>query len=675
MELWRRLRGRIPSSWKTRTRAWTEALIRRVPALSSLRAKLIIPYVFLTLIIALLGVFIITRLVAGSFQERFGNQLIEAGRVTADGIVRREQEHLENLRLLTFMQGVPEAFLERDELALRQVFESLAINNKIEVLGAIDDDGLGIVTLVYQEGVDGTETEFYIGEDYTEFAPVNKILAGVADERGDKYAGMLSTSVGDLLITTAPVYVGDEEFAGVLFAGSRLDNLLTDIKLQALADVILLGTQGEVVATTLVEPDEGFGELILPPDLIQSLVFNSLNRDVELYEREYSVLYAPLEIRGDRAGVMGIALPNDFIVNTLSTSRNNFSLIFTLGTLAVILLGYILAQHIARPILRLRAMSQAVAGGDLEQSSGLLRSDEIGELANAFDIMTLRLRERTDEATRLYAEAVQRAKELADINTRLQATQAQLVQSEKLASVGQLTAGIVHDVKNPLAVIKGLAEELAEEPDMDEYSIDGLKTIRESASKANTIVTDLLKFARQSTPEMQSRDMRDTIESVMRLTEYLTRKGKVEVEAILPERAVMATYDPQQIEQVLINLLTNAVQAMPDGGTLTFDLSQSDDDVVLKVTDTGVGIPKENFARIFDPFFTTKPEGEGTGLGLSVSYGIITRHGGHIDLSSTVGEGTTFTIHIPTLSNDLIESLDDEELLAEAEEDVTSTGR
>jgi signal transduction histidine kinase len=675
MELWRRLRGRIPSSWKTRTRAWTEALIRRVPALSSLRAKLIIPYVFLTLIIALLGVFIITRLVAGSFQERFGNQLIEAGRVTADGIVRREQEHLENLRLLTFMQGVPEAFLERDELALRQVFESLAINNKIEVLGAIDDDGLGIVTLVYQEGVDGTETEFYIGEDYTEFAPVNKILAGVADERGDKYAGMLSTSVGDLLITTAPVYVGDEEFAGVLFAGSRLDNLLTYIKLQALADVILLGTQGEVVATTLVEPDEGFGELILPPDLIQSLAFNSLNRDVELYEREYSVLYAPLEIRGDRAGVMGIALPNDFIVNTLSTSRNNFSLIFTLGTLAVILLGYILAQHIARPILRLRAMSQAVAGGDLEQSSGLLRSDEIGELANAFDIMTLRLRERTDEATRLYAEAVQRAKELADINTRLQATQAQLVQSEKLASVGQLTAGIVHDVKNPLAVIKGLAEELAEEPDMDEYSIDGLKTIRESASKANTIVTDLLKFARQSTPEMQSRDMRDTIESVMRLTEYLTRKGKVEVEAILPERAVMATYDPQQIEQVLINLLTNAVQAMPDGGTLTFDLSQSDDDVVLKVTDTGVGIPKENFARIFDPFFTTKPEGEGTGLGLSVSYGIITRHGGHIDLSSTVGEGTTFTIHIPTLSNDLIESLDDEELLAEAEEDVTSTGR
>ena len=119
MEFWRRIRGRIPTHWKTRIKAWNEALIRRVPVLSSLRAKLIIPYVFLTLIIALIGVYIITRLVAGSFQERFGNQLIEAGRVTADGIVRREQEHLENLRLLTFMQGVPDAFVTRNEVALR----------------------------------------------------------------------------------------------------------------------------------------------------------------------------------------------------------------------------------------------------------------------------------------------------------------------------------------------------------------------------------------------------------------------------------------------------------------------------------------------------------------------------------------------------------------------------
>jgi signal transduction histidine kinase len=674
MELWRRLRARIPPDWKTRIKAWTEALIQRVPVISSLRAKLIVPYVVLTLLIALIGVFIVTRLVAGSLQERFGNQLLEAGRVTADGIVRREREHLENLRLLAFMQGVPEAFLDRDDVALRRLFESLAINNKIDVLGAIDQAGLGIVTLVYQETEEGTETSFFLGEDYTEFEPVKKVIEGIADEKGDKYAGLLSATIGDLIITTAPVYSGDDEFAGVLFIGSRLDSLLADIKLQALADIILLGTQGEVVATTFLEPEEGFGDLLLPLELIESMSFNSLNRDVDLYGREYSVLYTPLEIREEPAGVMGIALANDFIFNTLSTSRNQFSLIFTLGTLAVIVLGYFLAQHIARPILRLRAMSQAVAGGDLEQSSGLTRSDEIGELAGAFDIMTLRLRERTEEAARLYAEAIQRAKELAEMNTRLQATQAQLVQSEKLASVGQLTAGIVHDVKNPLAVIKGLAEEIAEEPELDEYALDGLKTIRESASKANTIVTDLLKFARQSTPEMQKRDLRDTIESVVRLTEYLTRKGNVQVETILPEKSVMAIYDPQQLEQVLINLLTNAVQAMPEGGSLTFELSPSDGEVELKVIDTGIGIPEEYLARIFDPFFTTKPEGEGTGLGLSVSYGIIARHGGRIEVSSETGVGTIFTIHLPAQVDEESDEDEEDQYLTEAEGDVASPG-
>jgi len=245
MEFWRRLRARIPASWKTSVKAWTEALIRRVPILSSLRAKLIVPYVLLTLAIALIGVFIITRLVAGSFQERFGNQLIESARVTADGIVRREQKHLENLRLLSFMQGVSQAIEAGDDLALRQLFESLAINNKIEVLGAIDRRGRGIITLVYLEDEDGIQTSFYLGEDYSEFEPLRRILDGEADDLGDKYAGLLTTSVGDLLVTTAPVFTSEDDFAGVLFIGSRLDTLLAEIKLQALADIILLDTQGE----------------------------------------------------------------------------------------------------------------------------------------------------------------------------------------------------------------------------------------------------------------------------------------------------------------------------------------------------------------------------------------------------------------------------------------------
>jgi signal transduction histidine kinase len=146
---------------------------------------------------------------------------------------------------------------------------------------------------------------------------------------------------------------------------------------------------------------------------------------------------------------------------------------------------------------------------------------------------------------------------------------------------------------------------------------------------------------------MQTRDMRETINASLRLTEYLTRKAKVEVKVDLPDEAVMMTYDAQQIEQVLINLITNATQAMPTGGELRVNVVQAEGVVAIAVQDTGTGIPKQIQGRIFDPFFTTKPEGEGTGLGLSVSFGIVSSHGGKIELDSEFGWGTTFTVLLP----------------------------
>ncbi len=660
-------RKKAPKDVLKRMNNLFESVIARVPIFSSLRTKLIVPYALLTLVVAMVGVFIITRLVSGSFEERFGNQLVEASRVTADGVVRMEKKHLEDLRLLTFMDGVSGAIDTRDRESLQATFEGIAINNNIEMIAAIDDQGKGIITLTYDPEAGGTE--FFTGNDYSTFGWVQSVLSGQYDEVGDKFAGLMDTQMGKFIFTIAPVRDADEKIVGALLTGSKIDTLLDELKLQALADILILDPEGSLVTTTLAEPEGGYGILEIDGDSLRAAGLTSLNREMELYGRDYEVLYTPLMIRDAEAGFIGVVTSSEYIATALTTNRNTFSLIFTLGTGAVIVLGYLLAQHVARPILQLRSMSQAVAGGDLERSSGLKRTDEIGELANAFDIMTLRLRERTEEAARLYKEAIQRAKELEEMNARLQATQAQLIQSEKLASVGQLTAGIVHDVKNPLAVIKGLAEELSEEGDLDEFTVEGLETIRDSASKANTIVTDLLKFARQSTPEMQTRDMRATLESVFRLTEYLMRKGNVTLVPDLPRTSVMATYDPQQIEQVLINLVTNAVQAMPDGGTLDVSLKEDDDNLVITMRDSGVGIPEENVVKIFDPFFTTKPEGEGTGLGLSVSYGIISRHRGRIDVESEVGIGTTFTVSLPLQAD----SLDEQPM--EVEKNVASSGR
>ena len=619
-------------------------LNRLIGVLASLRAKLIIPYVVLTLMIAMVGVYVITRLVTSSLHERFVNQLLEASRVAGDGIVRQERTHLEDLRLMAFTEGVPEALVARDSPTLQDLLFPIALNNAIQVVTVLDLTGTEIITLARHPASGEYITSE--GGDFSQFNIVSDILANDQDAIGDKFAGLLVTSFGPYLFTSAPVRDANGDLLGVLLSGTSLESLLAETKNQSLADVVLLDNDGTLVSTTFVEPETGFGPVEINPGLLNE-INQSVTLDFDLYGRDYKSTYSPLIIRQNKTGILGVALPSSFIVTTMATSRTTFSLIFSAGTILTIVVGYLLAQSIAKPILRLRSVSQAVAAGDLNQDTGLRGADEIGELAGAFDIMTLRLRDRTAEAARLYDETLERNKELGEINARLQTAQAQLIQSEKLASVGQLTAGIVHDVKNPLAVIKGLAEELSEEFSVDPSMKDQLGTIRESAGKASTIVTDLLKFARQSTPDLERRDMRETIEASLRLTEYLARKGKVEIKVDVPSDPVLVWYDAQQIEQVLINLLGNAIQAMKNGGTIRINLSRSESSIALSVQDNGVGIPEKNLQRIFDPFFTTKSEGEGTGLGLSVSFGIITRHRGQISVDSKPGLGTTFTILLP----------------------------
>lgn len=639
-------------------RAWWTRLSQRLrlpprfrPQLN-LQSILIVPYAVLTLVTATVGIYVVIQLVTSSFRERFANQITEASRVAADGIVRRERIHLEDLRLMAFTEGVPQAFSGRDVQTLQTLLGPVAQNNNIEVVTAVDLEGQELITLA--RGPDGSPRAISQGADFAQWDLVRNILQSRSDALGDKFIDLLTISNGSYLFTSAPVRE-ESRLVGVLMIGTRLETLNAELKSQALADVIVLDRRGALLATTLTKPDEGYAALELRPEAAPG-PDASLTRDLKLYGRDFQALYAPLVLRQQMIGALAVVLPSNYIVSATATSRNSISLIFALGTMAVIFAGYLLSQSIVRPILRLRAMSQAVAAGDLQQSAGLERTDEIGELASAFDTMTLRLRERTEEANRLYTETVQRNKELADINARLQATQQQLVQSEKLAAIGQLTAGIVHDVKNPLAVIKGLAEVLLDDPQHDPETQAHLVSIRDSASKANQIVSDLLKFARQSKVERTHRDLRETVQAALRLTKYLAGKAHVQSVAELPDQPLWLTYDAQQIEQVLINMIHNAIQAMPEGGTLRLRASNSADYVTVMIQDTGTGIAPENLNRIFDPFFTTKPEGEGTGLGLSVSYGIVSDHGGYIEVVSKLDEGTTFTISLPVRRVDLEEA-------------------
>jgi two-component system NtrC family sensor kinase len=265
------------------------------------------------------------------------------------------------------------------------------------------------------------------------------------------------------------------------------------LKAQALADVFILDSSGKLLAATL-PARRATAHWRRPFPAIGANT--SETRNLRLYNRNYQAVYAPLIVRQQGLGVLGVVLPSNFVTTVGSTSRNWFGLLFTLGTVGVIAVGFLLAQSIARPILRLREVSQAVASGDLEQSTGLKQEDEIGELATAFDRMTLRLRERTAEGA-AYSESVQRNRELAEANAKLQAARQQLVQSEKLAAVGQLTAGIVQTSESGSS---SASPKRSQTQPVGRTVRKSLRTIREWP-RASKIVTDLLKFARKSTPE------------------------------------------------------------------------------------------------------------------------------------------------------------------------------
>jgi len=613
-------------------------------SLSSLRAKLIIPYVLLTMATAMVGMFVVTRLVASTLRERFVNQMLESSRVASDAIVRRERTHLEQLRTMTFTEGVGTALDQGDAVRLQELLFPIVLNGSVHSLTVSNASGMEVLSLV-QEPTTGDYLVSH-GADLKNLDLITMPLTGVEDPLGDKFAGVAQTVYGPYLLTSGPVRDDNGRILGALMVGTRLNTLATELKTQVLADLVVLDQQGALMATTLSEPEQGFDVLTLTSLEVAYLDPGKLDA-LEMYQRPYQIYYAPLVVRRAEVGVVGVVLPSNFIIATESTSRNLFSVVFSLGTLAVIVVGYLLAQRISRPIMRMRDVSLAVASGDLDQRTGIRGQDEVGQMAAVFDLMTFRLRRRTAQAARLHAETVLRSEELEEANVRLQQAQQQLVQSEKLAAVGQLTAGIVHDVKNPLAVIRGLTEEVQEQLGDDSPHSSQLQTIRDNATRANTIVSDLLKFARLSNPEMHHQNLQDTVLSALRLTDYLARRGKVKIVAEPSAQPVMTVYDAQQIEQVLVNLIQNAIQAMPNGGTLRVRVGQTPEWVEVDVADTGVGISAKNLGRIFDPFFTTKPPGEGTGLGLSVSYGLVAQHKGRIDVRSEVGKGSVFTLRLP----------------------------
>ena len=238
-----------------------------------------------------------------------------------------------------------------------------------------------------------------------------------------------------------------------------------------------------------------------------------------------------------------------------------------------------------------------------------------------------------------------------EITDRVEANRA-IARAEKLAAVGRLAAGVVHEINNPLATISACAESLEARVNEGEFAgSPGLEDLREylgiirsEAFRCKSITMGLLDFSRTRTADHVTINLSDVIQSAVRLLSHQKRHAAIDFKVDVATDLLPVSGDPGQLQQVVIALATNALDAMGESGVLTITGRNDDQKVVMEVSDTGVGIPPENLAKIFEPFFTTKEIGRGTGLGLAVCYGILTEHGGTLDVQSTVGTGTTFTI-------------------------------
>jgi len=344
----------------------------------------------------------------------------------------------------------------------------------------------------------------------------------------------------------------------------------------------------------------------------------------------YITAYEPIEdITGERVGILYVGVLEAKYVDVRTKALSIFILLTAAGIALAIGLGYFLGSKIMQPIHRL-----IEAKGNLSPEIGPLSKNEIGILQKTFTEMLNSLRER-----------YRRQKAESEIR---------LLQSEKQASIGKLAAGVAHEINNPLTGVLTFTHMLLRRKDIGDDVRSDLQKIVTATERVRKIVKGLLDFSRQTKLDIEQLNVNRLVRSAIALVENQALVKGVSLNFKPGEELPLLTLDRDQLESVILNIILNAFDAMEPGDSITLSTGigvsanhASQKGVEIAVADTGCGISPENLDKLFDPFFTTKEVGQGTGLGLAVSYGIVERHGGTIRVQSEVGRGSTFTIWLP----------------------------
>jgi len=357
--------------------------------------------------------------------------------------------------------------------------------------------------------------------------------------------------------------------------------------------------------------------------------------------------YEPIRNINDRIiGILYVGMLERPYIDITNRVIFRFVIIAAICVAVLLIILFFSTTRITIPLQKMVLATQKIAKGDLSHKVDVKSRDEIGILADSFNRMTKDL----EEAERKLIEWGKTLEKKVEERTQeIRQMQDHLIQSEKLASLGKLAAGIAHEINNPLGGILIYSQLLLEDTDKNSPYYENLEKIVKETTRCKNTVKGLLQFARPKEPEMTLTNINDVLDKALSLLESQAIFQNITIKREYSSSIPRIIADNTQLQQVFINIIINAADAMEGKGILTLKTSLGEDDqkIEISITDTGHGIKKEDMNRLFEPFFTTKEVGSGTGLGLAICYSIIQKHEGTIGVQSQVGKGATFTIKLP----------------------------
>lgn len=633
----------------------------RLPIATRLTLSFLIIIIISSLIFTLLGAQIISNLITSESEERVRNDLNTARLIYVDTL-SHIQEKAEFTAVRTFLEEFLKGNIEQtyvDELRRFKVDEGLDIltitdNSGIVVLRINNPESSGddqsqqeLVKAVLKTKKSVSRTVIVPAEELALESPIlaQRAYFEFVDTPLARPRTETEETDGMSLMSAAPVFDKNGNLIGVVYASVLLNRdykIVDSVKQTVFQGVVYknkdIGTatifQDDVRISTNVYSEDGTRAIgtRIAEDVYERVVVNGEQYVGRAYvvNNWYIAAYEPIRsYGGDIIGILYVGILEQKYTDIKNQTMQIFLLITFGGAVVSIVIALYISRRISTSVVTLVKASKQLAGGNLETQVERVSSDELGDLADTFNFMAGALRER-DEKLKEFAKK-------------------KIMESERLALIGQLSANVAHELNNPLQGIITYSHLLLEEDTFSDDARESINKIVVQANRCRDIIRGLLDFSRHKTPDKTLCSVNNLLRGCISLVEKQAAFHNIKVTMELDDQLPMVILDPSQIERVFLNLIINAADAMNGNGQLTLstNLNRTKTCIEINVQDTGHGITEENMEKIFDPFFTTKETGHGVGLGLAISYGIVKDHNGNISVESEAGKGTTFTVSFP----------------------------